>query len=42
MKSEEDYYTRRMKKADAALPYIMGAGFALLLFLILTNLFVHS
>lgn len=38
MTNEEDYYARRMKKADAALPYIMWGGMIVLLVSILTNL----
>jgi len=38
MNNEEDYYARRMKKADAALPHIMRGGMIVLLVSILTNL----
>lgn len=41
MKSEEDYYARRMKKADAIFPYIMWAGLAFILVFTATKLFSH-
>ena len=37
--SEEDYYTKRVRRADEALPYIVGAAFIFLVLYTISELF---
>jgi len=41
MNNEEDYYTKRTKKSDAAFFYIMWAGLAFLSVFAVTKLFSY-